>query len=397
MKKKYIYILVEVARRELDSRLAIGIELAKQGYEVIIGEKNQILWSMFAGRYPPGVILDKCAQFAAHKNFKSLIRKGFVYTVLDEEGLLTNKEYFNKSRFSQKAEKYVTANFVTGKNLNKIILSDYPSAKNIVSGNPRYSMLHEEWKHWYEEEYNIIKKTYGKFVLIVSSFNPYPQAYLYAIPGMKEIDEYFKQKMEEYLSDNKGSGHSFVLRPHPSDQPYKYADIKIDDRFNIIPWIMASEYIVNAKCTTSLEAFIAAKPVYTWKYKISEKVYKLANIFANDIGDYGKIEPPSFRKKRSKILEGLLAHYDSAYTSINIIVETLGKLSFPVTPPKRIHSSIHKVMHLRNGIRFFFMGDNYNRILQKFTKDHIHYTVKKVTANNLQAEVNDKVVIIRNN
>ncbi len=393
--KKYVYIFVEVARRELDSRLAIAIKLAKEGHHVVIGEKNQLLWNMFAGKYPPGVILDKCAQLAEHKRFDYLMRKGFVYTVLDEEGLLTNKEYFNSNRFSKKAEKYTSANFVTGNNLNQIILDKYPNAKNIISGNPRYSMLHAEWKHWFEEEYNTIKKQYGKFVLIISSFNPYPQAYLNAIPGMKEVDEYFKLKMEEYLTDNKNSDLNFVLRPHPSDQPFNYQSIQIDDRYNIIPWIMASEYIINAKCTTSLEAFIAGKRAYTWKYRTNEPVYKLANLFADDISELNSQELKSIHDKRKKILNNLLAYFDSADLPLNIISSTISNLAFFSTKKTSERPVTHRFMHIKNRIRFLFLRDNYNRITQKFTKKHVEYAEKKIKMHDLYVSVSDKVLTIK--
>ena len=104
-RNRYVYIFIEVAKREMDSRLALAVHLAKKGYSVIVGEKNQLLWNMFFNKYPPGVILDKCAQIANTPNFEKLIKKGFVYTVLDEEGLITNSEYFTSSRFSKNAEK----------------------------------------------------------------------------------------------------------------------------------------------------------------------------------------------------------------------------------------------------------------------------------------------------
>jgi len=93
MHKSYIYILIEVARRELDSRMLLATKLANKGYSVIVGEKNQILWNIISGKYPPGVIFDKCAQFVDSKRYETVHQKGFVYTVLDEEGLITNCSY----------------------------------------------------------------------------------------------------------------------------------------------------------------------------------------------------------------------------------------------------------------------------------------------------------------
>jgi len=390
---RYVYIFIEVAKREMDSRLALAVHLAKKGYSVMVGEKNQLLWNMFFNKYPPGVIFDKCAQIADTPNFEKLIKKGFIYTVLDEEGLITNSEYFTNSRFSKNAEKYIAANFVVGKHLNDLILNVYKDAKNIISGNPRYAMLLSDWSHWFSLEYDLVKNKYNEFVLLVSSFNPYPQVYKNTISGMKEIDEYYKLKLKDYLESQKHSDLNFVLRPHPSDQPYDYSELQIDDRFNIIPWISASEYIVNAKCTTSIEAFIAGKRAFTWKLITKEAAYKLANIFADDISEFHMPVLESIQYRRKQILNNLLSFNDSPFDSLNIIASKIEDLSFKST--KKISKiSIHRYFHLKNKIRFLIKGDNYIRIKQKFTEKDIVYAKQKVSRYINDCVINDKVLEI---
>ncbi len=390
---RYVYIFIEVAKREMDSRLALAVHLAKKGYSVMVGEKNQLLWNMFFNKYPPGVIFDKCAQIADTPNFEKLIKKGFIYTVLDEEGLITNSEYFTNSRFSKNAEKYIAANFVVGKHLNDLILNVYKDAKNIISGNPRYAMLLSDWSHWFSLEYDLVKNKYNEFVLLVSSFNPYPQVYKNTFSGMKEIDEYYKLKLKDYLESQKHSDLNFVLRPHPSDQPYDYSELQIDDRFNIIPWISASEYIVNAKCTTSIEAFIAGKRAFTWKLITKEAAYKLANIFADDISEFHMPVLESIQYRRKQILNNLLSFNDSPFDSLNIIASKIEDLSFKST--KKISKiSIHRYFHLKNKIRFLVKGDNYIRIKQKFTEKDIVYAKQKVSRYINDCVINDKVLEI---
>jgi surface carbohydrate biosynthesis protein len=377
----------------MDSRLVLAVHLAKKGYSVMVGEKNQLLWNMFFNKYPPGVILDKCAQIANTSNFEKLIKKGFIYTVLDEEGLITNSEYFTSSRFSKNAERYIAANFVVGKRLNDIILNVYKNTKNIISGNLRYAMLLPDWKYWFSNEYDLVKSHYGEFVLLVSSFNPYPQAYQFTLSGMKEIDDYYKKKLKDYLDSQKFTDLNFVLRPHPSDQPYDYKDLQIDNQFNIIPWITASEYIVNAKCTTSIEAFIAGKRAYTWKLTTKDAAYKLANIFADDISELQKPILDSVHNRRKKILDNLLSFNESPFESLNIIGNKIEELSF-VSSKKQKKISVHRFLHFKNRIRFLFKGDNYNRITQKFTEKDISYAKQKVSKYLKNCVINDKVLEI---
>jgi surface carbohydrate biosynthesis protein len=388
---RYIYIFIEIGRRELDARLAIALNLAKKGYKIVIGEKNQLLWDILAGRYPPGVILDKCAQITTARYFPTIIRRGFIYTVMDEEGLITSKEYFNNFRFSREAEKYVSVNFMVSQLRSEDLLSDYPNAKNIVVGNPRYSMLRPEWKFWFEDEYNIIKEKYGKFVLIVSSFNSYPQVYDQMIDGMFEVDNLLKRRVEQFVTENKESGVGFVYRPHPSDQDYKNNNVTIDSRFNIIPWIMASEYILNAKCTTSLEAFVAGKRAYTWKFPTKEKAYKIANIFADDIKHIGMEENENISNRRATILNKMIESFDDPFLSLNVICGKLEELSFETD--RRIRNySIAQLMHMKNRIRYIIRKDNYKRIVQKFTEDDINYAYNKIKGKFDKVKI-DKLVL----
>lgn len=374
---KNIYIFVEVAKRELDSRMAIAMELAKKGCKVIIGDKNQILWGMYGGKYPPGVILDKCAQLATQKRFQKLINKGFIYTVMDEESLITNKEYFNKTRFSKDAEDLVALNFMVSEIRSKELIEDYPNAKNLVVGNPRFSMLRPEWKYWFEDEYNEIKDTYGEFILIVSSFNNYPKVYDYVLEDLRQVDEFFKERVETFVKNKHLYNFNIVLRPHPSDMPFHNMVVPVDGRFNIIPWIMASKAIINAKCTTSLEAFIAGKRAFTWRFQTKEKSYKLANIFADEVSAMGSEVNENWQNRRAKILEANLKKYDDPFYAIDRIVKSLIKLSFSSKEKIKIRN-ISGIIHIKNKMRFALKGDDYTRITQKFTEEDAQYALKKL-------------------
>ena len=392
MKNRYIYILVEVARRELDSRLALALQLVEEGCTVFIGEKNQLLWNMFCGFYPPGVIFDKCAQMAEHKYFQRLLKQGFRYTVLDEEGTLTNREYFNSQRFSKRAERDVMANFVSGSELNRNILKDYPKSNNIMSGNPRYSMLHSEWADWFRQELEEIKK-HGRFTLLLSSFNSYPSTYKDALPGMREVDDFFKEEMRKYIEEVDKTKIKLILRPHPSDQPFEYKDVIIDDRYNVIPWIMAADVIINAKCTTSLESFIAKKDnIYTWKFKTKEKAYKLANLFADDVKEIGNKKSLYSQPRRARVIKEIIAFYDSPNKSFDIIRDKLLSISFETASRPIRFVSIDRLLHLKNFLISFLQGDNYLRILTKFTNEHVRNALKKIDSNNINVQVNRKVI-----
>ena len=142
-----MYVLVEVTKRELDSRALIATKLAQNGLNVVLGEKNEILWACCLGLYPPGVIFDKCAQILDDKKWHKLKRKGFVFTSLDEEGLVTQPDYFFAQRFSEKAASESALTFCWGKKQADMIRAKYPKAKLEESGNPRMALLVKDSKH----------------------------------------------------------------------------------------------------------------------------------------------------------------------------------------------------------------------------------------------------------
>ncbi|MFJ1288364.1 hypothetical protein, partial [Acinetobacter baumannii] len=87
-----------------------------------------------------------------------------------------------------------------------------------------------------------------------------------------------------------------------------------------------------------------------------------------------------------------LAHADSAHDSMNLICETIEKLSFPQSKSKsKSKFSVHKLMHLKNQIRFMMKGDNYTRIKQKFTEKDVAYAHKKMSLYISNYTINDKV------
>ena len=392
MKKSYIYIFVEVAKRELDSRLALATFLIKKGHNVLVGEKNSLLRAILFGKYPPGVILDKCAQIVNHKKFDYLLKKGFLYTVLDEEGLITEMDYFLEKRFNKKAEKYISANFVTGEFQMEHISSKYPNAKNILSGNPRYSMLNNEWDYWFKNEINNIREIYGKFIFVVSSFNPYPKAYDNALPGMKKIDEYYKSVTSKFLKSNLQINNKIIFRPHPSDMPFKLKGLITETNFNIIPWIKCSEYVINAKCTTSLEAYIAKKNSYTWKINTKNFAYKLANLFADDIDKTPVTNNFHKRFWKDKVLNKILHGKNLPFESFNIITREIDKLSFKTDGLPRSVFGLDFILDIKNLIFYFIRGDNYTRVKQKFKKNDLDLSSKKLKSLNIDFKLTGKII-----
>ena len=257
VRRRTLYIFVEVGARELLSRLVLAEEARSRGYRVILGEKNllrNLCWMFHA---PQGIILDKCGQICRSYPMRSLKRRGFRYVVLDEEGI-----FFSHAERAPEANDLVLFN-----NEYQRRLSNQQAPATDVVGNPR---LHPETLLPYlGSEVRWIRETYGDFVLICSSFDPKVQS-SYAFPAEAHLDVRFRQLFYEIIQ-RVSATVPVVYRPHPSDgdefAARVAAMVPVERRFTILPWIAASRLVVNAKCTSSFEAVRLGVPSATLSLK----------------------------------------------------------------------------------------------------------------------------------
>ena len=138
-KKPIVYILLEMYRREFDSRLKIKSVLENRGFYVIFGHKDTIRQGIRIGLLPPGIIFDKCAQDTKFNYWPKIKNRGFIFTLLDEEGIHTFKKEI-KMRIG--IPKYIDMIFFN--NLYQYIVTKsiykengFIFPNNKISGNPR--------------------------------------------------------------------------------------------------------------------------------------------------------------------------------------------------------------------------------------------------------------------
>jgi surface carbohydrate biosynthesis protein len=252
-RRRTLYIFVEVGARELLSRLVLAEEARKRGYRVVLGEKNLLRNLCWMFRAPQGIILDKCGQSCRTYPVRALKRRGFRYTVLDEEGI-----FFSHSRRIPEPGDLMLFNSEYQRRLAKL-----PAAPTDVVGNPRLdprSLL-----PYLDHEVRTIRERYGEFVLICSSFDPKMQS-SYGFAAEAELDARYRELFYQVI-ERLAPRVPIVYRPHPSDGEEFAARVAalvpVERRFTILPWITASRLVVNAKCTSSFEAVRLGVPSAT--------------------------------------------------------------------------------------------------------------------------------------
>jgi len=296
-----LIIPVENQVRELDAKLLLSCVAAERGFPVVIGSRAYIHFE--AASLPRGIYLAKSMRRLSNSMFRILRMLGHEIIAWEEEALVhPPADTYYSLRLSPITMKNVSHFFVWGQE-NFELINQYPQLpENLpihITGNPRGDILRPELRAYFSEEVEQLRKTYGDFVLINTNFtnvNPFIPSVGLFIPtkdgektdrrgqggiGMsdafaeglwhhkKAIMESFKQlipALERAFPDV-----TIVVRPHPSENQQIYHDIaaqcqrvKVINKGNVVPWLLASKTMIHNGCTTGLEAYALGVPAISY-------------------------------------------------------------------------------------------------------------------------------------
>ena len=248
--KRYAYVLVEVGKREFESRLIVKRQLEERGFIVFIGLKNIIIDLLVLSVLPQGIIFDKCAQLADNWRIKYLKKRGFKYACLDEEGIFTKLPEVVSRNNNLTNVDHLFAN--NKKHLNLILKANpvgLDKNKISISGNPRQSnKLYTEYKTSFSYKPND--------VLIIGNFSQYRIG-----AENREWDRSLLGKFDEEAIDivkklKNEKDFNIYYRPHPSETLWYeeyFSEQQVLKDNNILSLISKFKKIVCFRCTTSIE------------------------------------------------------------------------------------------------------------------------------------------------
>lgn len=290
MQRCNLYIPVEVKNREFFAKVFLASHAARKGFNVILGRKSE-LNELVVGM-PPGIYYG----LGAFENLKSfydrLQRLGFAVVVNEEEGLVTYSDsMYVDMRISGETLGHIEELLTWGGENQRVLTRAFPDkeGKFHVTGNPRFDLLKLQNHNVYADEMAQIEKKYGKFALVCTSFSSinhfdrnldYIQSLIEkktlrsesSIESFKRYREVkaktfaaFLEAISRLAEENPET--CIVVRPHPSENPdayrdleTRYANIHVDVRFSVHPWIIKAQALVHHYCTTSLEALAVGTP-----------------------------------------------------------------------------------------------------------------------------------------
>jgi len=288
----FLYMPMEIASRELDSRLLIALFAVRAGLEVILGQKW--LLQKNARWMPKGFWIFKTLTPGDAKAMQKIQRLGHRIGAIDEEmpGL---GEGSKRLRWVDKRS--VTACetiYCLGEKHAESMANSYPDHcdKLVITGNPRWDFLRPELRKIYSNDAASIKQKYGRFILINTNIGLMNSAKNSAAGLIRALcrdgridmncneDRVFIEDLQKFEKANFAAipnlarrleiefpGHTVILRPHPTEktEPYE-TELKGHDRIKIVregpaaAWLSEADVLVHTSCTTATEAFALERP-----------------------------------------------------------------------------------------------------------------------------------------
>lgn len=341
-----LFLPIETQVRELDSKLLIGVVAANKGLDVYIGWKEHLRSQpIFTNQC---YILEKSASPGTLNIFERLKKRNFSTGVLDEEGLLyLSKSSYLERRIDRHSIKLIDNFFTWGIESKNILRNPFNNKlkKIIVTGNPRIDLLRPQFYNLYDENRRNIRANFGKYILINTNFgicnwksekcdvreyveNMKLLGKVYTKRHENELKRYFEYKLKNMYGIRKlildlarlYPKYNIIIRPHPVENTLfwdniskKAPNIKVNSNYEVVPWILEAQLVIQNDCTTGVEAKISGVPVVNFVDKSSSRSkFKLFSMIMTEIDDAQDIRL-NYRKSRSEIKIGnntnIIANY----------------------------------------------------------------------------------------
>lgn len=302
---KKIVIPVETKVRELDAKLWLALHLARDGHRVTVGRNTEVM--NFIEYFDPDVFFGIGPVYRPDREQRNrhLKEAGRSIVLLETEGgaFKDDPSYFIDA-YSDDVLKYVDKYFAWGEKSSELakehsILSD---ETNVITGNPRFDLLHTSTRGFYRERAEEIKKQYGPFVLINTNFGAYNSfgegpATGTDVTEMSDIERFEQRILTDLIEFVRHIVSSMpdvhiVIRPHPGEHHETYHDqcrslsnVSVIHEGDVRHWIQASDVLIHNNCTTGVEGVLMDHPVLAYVPESRPGSTHLSNRISHSVPD----------------------------------------------------------------------------------------------------------------
>lgn len=283
---KAVYLPIEVTDRELASKTALALELTREGCAVAIGRDEEI--NELALKSIPGLFLRKSVGNATERAFNDELRSlGHLVHAQDEESGVAFLRYrdFYKRRASLSSICSVDHFYCWTEEEFGELTSLHPEChhKMSLTGGLRTVLWGQTGKLFYADQIRRFKEIYGRFALFNTNFGYFNSArglraerkFRYSLGETEKVlDAAFQAEQEtaELFIETiflfiQQTDLTVLVRPHPGEDPATWEKIfRNEKRVNVArsgpvsPMILASQVVIQNRCTTGLEALAGQMP-----------------------------------------------------------------------------------------------------------------------------------------
>lgn len=421
-----IIIPIETKVRELDVKLKLAEYIVSNSkFEVILG-KQSVINSPHVN-FKDCIYFDKSISSAKTALIKKLSKYN-KYISTDEEGPYSLLDDFARSiRVPSKIHDLTIEYYLAygEKDLN-LLKDKYEKSQMISLGHPKFDFENKDIIMIYQKEIEKIKRIYGEFIFIPSSFGTYSirdqdvqdknfeLQYIKNSNYKKKLFKEYKKK-REMSNDNfknfidfvkllsKKSKKKIVFRPHPFQDKRKieslfssYPNIIVNYDYNITPWIMACDIYIHGGCSSVFEAIsMNKKKIVFYLKKLIFRKHRLFKDISHHFDNTNEcvdfIIADDFSTKQNLLLEKYITNIfkkDFNAKFINLInnYDYLKSKFEKNSPIKKI--SIRLILYFKKLISIIFNYDHYLTTKKYFNKSYQSQKISSLKLNDIIKTLN---------
>ena len=312
-----IYLHVEIASRELDAKLLLGLVAAERGHDVVVGSIENMRTPLLKGWFPPGVFhtKDLCPTPNKVAFLKELKQRGFWVTSQDEETRIIiddEAQSLDPSRFGERSLTFVDTVFFFGNRDLSVLGKIYPEFQNkfILSGSPRVDL----WQTTAKERSQQAPNERSYFGILSNFGFPFVNdsliAWLEQSRKNNELDDsidFWGGSIRKQLQNMEAAFQfvmmvetvaksmpeiQFVVRPHPTESTVTWENIfgnrcsnlTVEKRGSTHDFLVGAQGIIHSGCTTGFEAFFSQVPCISYCFAPDDGGYRSASALVNRLG-----------------------------------------------------------------------------------------------------------------
>ena len=291
-----LFLMIEIAQRELDSRLLIARKALDAGYRVVIGQ--QWLMNEYLRQFNPGVVLYKGINRVQGHWMLQAKQAGHRVVAINEEVMALAMPSFIAKTTTTEILGLIDSLCTQGLNEENTYRDYFYDTLThfAMTGNPRADLLTAKHRHCYFEDRDKIRAAQGRFILINTNFGyintefGMPEDFLRHCAGLgmfnpsseKDIAlfkarfQFERENMRAFndlipILRKRYPERKIVVRPHPAENHDRWRSlvakvegVEVHGDGPAISWILASDLLIHNACTTGIEAMLLEHPTVAY-------------------------------------------------------------------------------------------------------------------------------------